>query len=205
VDDEAWLDRARAGDAAAFDRLVTRHERALYALARALSPTADDALDACQEAAIRAWRAIGRFDGPAANVAPWLARIVRNCCLDRGRALRRIAVRLDGLPNAAGDASEVRSGAIRLDPERDPEALALAAETAAAVERAVAELPAEQRATLALARAGFAYEEIAEALGIAEGTVKSRIARARAALRLALTGLPIVEPPAAEARSNRRT
>lgn len=191
MDDEAWLERARAGDAAAFDRLVARHERVLFALARALSPTEDDALDACQEAAIRAWRAIGRFQGPAAGLAPWLARIVRNCCHDLGRALRHVPEPLDG---------EAAATAL-LDPARDPEALAMASETAAFVERAVAALPAEQRATLALARAGFGYAEIATALDIAEGTVKSRIARARATLRQSLTGSPVMEPPPRVARS----
>lgn len=196
MDDESWLERARAGDAAAFDRLVALHERTLYWLARALTPTADDALDACQEAALRAWRTIGRFEGPAANVAPWLARIVRNCCHDRWRAHHGAVL----APLDEADAGRGR----RLDPTRGPEDLALSEETAAAIERAIAGLPAEQRATLALARAGFAYAEIAAALDIAEGTVKSRIARARATLRLALTGQPIVEPPAAEPRLDGR-
>jgi len=195
VELQSWLDRARSGDAAAFERIIAHFERMLYAVARHTTSCENDALDGCQDAVLRAWQGIARFDGDAAVVGPWLARIVRNCCIDRTRRAQRVQSHAQrGLAAADGVAH-------LLDPNRSPEELAAAGEVAAAVEQAIARLPADQRVTLTLMRAGFAYAEIAETLGIAEGTVKSRIARARVALRALLTGEPTMEPLSGRQRS----
>jgi RNA polymerase sigma-70 factor, ECF subfamily len=156
-----------AGDRYAFEELFHRHHRQLHRLARLTSRSAEDAEDALQEAMVSAHRGAGSFRHDAA-VSSWLHRIVVNACLDR---LRRNKFHLT---TALDDIYPV--------PDRTTQV-----ETAIAVQRALMRLPVEQRAAVvAVDMHGFSVADTARILGIAQGTVKSRCARARARLAAAL-------------------
>lgn len=152
-----------AGDRYAFEELFYRHHRQLHRLARLTSRSAEDAEDALQEAMVSAHRGAGSFRHDAA-VSSWLHRIVVNACLDR---LRRNKTHLT---TALDDIYPV--------PDRTAQI-----ETAIAVQRALMRLPVEQRAAVvAVDMHGYSVADTARLLGVAEGTVKSRCARARARL-----------------------
>ncbi|MFM9035587.1 MAG: RNA polymerase sigma factor SigM [Mycobacterium sp.] len=158
-----------AGDRYAFAELFGRHRARLYRLARHRSRTAEDAADAVQDAMLSAHRAAGSFrhDAP---VSSWLSRIVVNACRDR---LRRNAIR----PTVALDTE-------LCEPATDP---AGRLETALVVRQALLSLPAEQRrAVVAVDMHGYSVADAAALLEVAEGTVKSRCARARVRLAAVL-------------------
>jgi RNA polymerase sigma-70 factor (ECF subfamily) len=152
-----------AGDRFAFAELFHRHHRQLHRIARLTSRCAEDAEDALQEAMASAHRAAGAFRHDAA-VSSWLHRIVVNACLDR---LRRNKTHLT---TVLDDVYPV--------PDRTAQV-----ETAIAVQRALLRLPVEQRAAVvAVDMHGYSVSDTARLLGVAEGTVKSRCARARVRL-----------------------
>ncbi len=181
--------RAAAGDEAAFEALVRRHERALFNLAMRLLGDRDDALDAVQDAFLRAYRSLPRFRGEA-SFRTWITGIAINVCRSRlvsavthQRRQTRSLVQRDPLR----DEELVLPIA---DPAPDPEARAHGGELRAALEQALAAISAEHREVLLLREMhGMEYQELAAVLGCALGTVKSRVARARAALRHELEGV----------------
>lgn len=162
-DDELLVAHA-AGDRYAFEELLSRHHRQLRRLARQTSRTAEDAADAVQDALLSVHRSAGSFRRDAA-VGSWLHRIVVNACLDRLRRHQsHPTVVLDGDAYPVGD----RTAEI---------------ETKVLVERALLRLPGEQRAAVvAVDMHGCSVADTAAMLGVAEGTVKSRCARARTRL-----------------------
>jgi len=196
-DDEAAKDRdllARhlAGDPDAFGDIVRRHQDRLWRVALRTLGNPDDAADALQDALVSAYRAAGAYRGDAA-VTTWLHRIVVNACLDRLR--RRAAHRTTPLPD--------REPADRHDEHA-------ATETRLDVQQALASLPEHQRTALVLVDLhGLTVAEAAAVLDVAEGTVKSRCARGRAALvpLLAVTtsGDPGPEPPTEPRPGGNRT
>jgi len=162
-DDGALLRAHVAGDPHAFGELVRRHQDRLWAVALRTLGEREEAADALQEALVSAYRAADRFRGDAA-VTTWLHRIVVNACLDR---IRRRSAR----PTVPLTLTE---------PAPVP---AVDSDTALDVRAALAQLPADQRAALVLVEVqGYAVAEAAAILGVPEGTVKSRCARARARL-----------------------
>jgi len=167
--DQITLARARRGDEAAFAALVRHYETGLRRLAYRLLGDRARMDDALQEAYISAYRALPRFRGDS-SLGTWLYRITYNACLDELKRTRDIV-----------DLESVRDRAqSRVDPI---EALSLRQTIAAAL----AQLPPEDRAAVLLVDAdGFDYRSAAEVLGIPEGTVASRLNRARAALRQTL-------------------
>ncbi|MCL6581899.1 MAG: sigma-70 family RNA polymerase sigma factor [Firmicutes bacterium] len=176
--------RAAAGDGDAFGELVRPLEDKVYALAYRMCGDREDAYDLAQEALLKAYRALPRFGGRS-SFATWLYRIVANTCLDRLRALRRAGpvVSLDNpLPTRSGELHREAA-----DPTYDPERLTLAAEAEAEVQRALGRLSPDHRLVILLRDyEDRSYEEIAEIMGCSLGTVKSRLNRARAALRARL-------------------
>lgn len=164
-----------AGDRFAFEELFHRHHRQLHRLARLTSRTPEDAADALQDAMLKAHRSAGSFRHDAA-VSTWLHRIVVNACLDRLRRTRN-------QPVAAAD--------VEAWPVADR---TTQVESAIMVQRALSQLPADQRAAVvAVHMHGYSVADAARALGVAQGTVKSRCARARARLAV-LLGSPDAAP-----------
>lgn len=160
-----------AGDRYAFEELVHRHHAQLRRLAYLTSRHYDDADDAVQDALLSAHRTAGSFRYDSA-VSSWLYRIVVNACLDRLRRTRTqpAATHYDEL----GHHGQLGDPAHRVD-------------TTIVVERALQQLPVEQRAAVvAVDMQGYSVAETARLLGIAEGTVKSRCARARTKLARSL-------------------
>jgi RNA polymerase sigma-70 factor, ECF subfamily len=173
--DELTLARARRGEPSALSELVRRYEKAVFALCARLmcsrAPAAVD--DVAQEVFIRVIRGIHRFDpaGPA-RLSTWVLTVATRTCLNALRGRNRDAP-LDG---QAGE-----------DPAASPEQLVLDRERSRRIELAMAALPAEMRAVLVLrAYHDLDYPEIAAALDLEVGTVKSRLSRARSALRAVL-------------------
>ncbi len=164
------------GDPQAFAELVRRHRDRLWAVALRTLGDREEAADAVQEALLSAFRRAETFRGDSA-VTTWLHRIVVNACLDRvRRRTARPTAPLGELdPPARGD--EPAAAELRID-----------------VARALAALPEGQRVALVLVdMQGMAVADAAQVLGVAEGTVKSRCARGRAALAPLLRTLPSAE------------
>ena len=177
LDEERWLLAAREGDLDAFNCLVERYQAAAYTVALHTLRDPDQAADATQDAFISAYRAIGQQRG--GSFRGWLMRIVVNACLDlRRREKRRPASSLEAVVEQIGEAPWADAAS------ENPESIALSRETAEAIQAALAELPEEQRLAIVLVDVqGFSYEEAAQALGCAVGTVRSRLARGRLRVR----------------------
>ncbi|UQU64988.1 RNA polymerase sigma factor SigM [Couchioplanes caeruleus] len=166
------------GDPHAFNELVRRHRDRLWAVALRTIGDREEAADAVQDALLSAHRAAARFRGDSA-VTTWLHRIVVNACLDRIR--RRQAHPTVPLP----DGTHTDDGGA--GSRTEPTAPVQDHDTALVVRAALAALPPEQRAALVLVDVqGYPVVEAAEILGVAEGTIKSRCARGRARMALAL-------------------
>jgi RNA polymerase sigma-70 factor (ECF subfamily) len=174
VDDDRLVQRARAGDTAAFGELVTRHRQVAIRVAAVVAPTAelDDVL---QEACVKAWHALPRFR-QGAPFRPWWCRIVANEAKNRTRAARR------------RETLHLRSATST--PERDdrtPEASVLARDEADALVRALDRLSDDDRLVIAYRwLLELPLAEIADAIGVPLGTVKSRLSRAMTKLRTEL-------------------
>jgi RNA polymerase sigma-70 factor (ECF subfamily) len=183
--DERLVRAAQAGDLPSFNALVTRHERAVFAVCYRVLRDVEAAEDATQDTFVKAWSSLSSFRGGL--VRPWLLRIATNRCLDLLRARgRRPADSLDAQTVEVEPrwTSQTASG-------EHPEAFAARSELSGALERALDRLPEDQRVVTILADIhGHSYEEIAQITGVAVGTVKSRISRSRSRLREILTADP---------------
>ena len=170
-EDAALVERARAGEPHAFERIVERHQGAAFRVAWVLCGNAADAEEATQDAFVKAHRALGRFHA-GAPLRPWLLTIAAN----EARNRRRSAGRREHLAlRAAGEATEAAPST---------EAIALAADRDAGLRAALARLADADREVLWLRYfAELSEAETAAALGCRRGTVKSRTSRALARLR----------------------
>ena len=165
------LHAASRGDREAFAAIVDRYDPGLRALAYRLLGRPDLMDDALQEAYVRAFRALPRFRGEA-RLGSWLYRIVYNTCLDElARSRRAVEVPLDDADDRPDPRPDVADALARRD------GLALALHRLA---------PEERAAVLLVDAQGFDYRSAGEVLGVPEGTVASRLNRARAALRRVL-------------------
>jgi RNA polymerase sigma-70 factor (ECF subfamily) len=179
--DDMTLARAARGDREAFRRLVERYQRPVFALlSRMLFRTGRESLveDLAQETFVRVFRGLPEFgrDGRT-NLTAWILTIATRLCIDE---LRKRPLVLEPLDRVARDVA----GNLRADQDRER------VEVAQAIARAVADLSPEFRATFLLREVhDMDYESIAAALGVDVGTVKSRLNRARLALRRALQGI----------------
>jgi RNA polymerase sigma-70 factor (ECF subfamily) len=173
------IDAARMGDDAAFSELVTHYLASAQRLAQQILRTEEAASDAVQEALIKVHRALPRFqDG---NFRSWLLRIVTNTCYDYLRSQRRRAtVSLEDLTEPAG----TEFPALRADEQQNPELVVTRQESLQFLLRTIDDLPDWHRDVVLLVDVhGYDYAEAATMLGLPLGTVKSRLSRARAALR----------------------
>ncbi|MFN8218677.1 MAG: sigma-70 family RNA polymerase sigma factor [Fimbriimonadales bacterium] len=177
----ALVERCRRKDFDAFGRIVDAYQNRVFGFVRRMVGDADDAADVTQEVFVRAFQAFDRFDGRS-SLRTWLFRIAHNLCIDRAR-------RLDRAPAASAiDASSEDDVAMEIPDGRwDPESVILNDELMGVVESTIAAMSDKLRSVLILHdREDMAYEEIAGALDLPVGTVKSRLFLARAQLQQAL-------------------
>ena len=180
---------AQDGDRNALDTLLRRHHDRLYGLCRRVTGNDADADDACQEALIAIVRSLHGFDGRSA-FSTWSYRVATNACLDELRRRRRRPE--PGLPDDHAGSGAGAPGATVGGGRGGGDAFA-GVDARLTLDIALTGLPHDYRVAVVLRDlCGLAYEEIAEVLGIPIGTVRSRIARGRAAL------LPILAPDPSE-------
>jgi RNA polymerase sigma-70 factor (ECF subfamily) len=189
--ERALVEQCRAGDALAFARLVALHEGMVFGLAARLLGDAEEARDLSQEVFLQVYRRLGRFEGRS-SLRTWIYRIVVNQCRNRRRWWWRRrhdrSCTLEAL--TAADAGRLAAA----DDEADPFEGLARRERAQRVQQALLALSFDHRAILLLREVGgLSCEEIAASLGLAQGTVKSRLARARESLRRLLVPAPVPE------------
>jgi len=169
------VERARGGDVAAFERLVTQFQAKVYTFAFAFTGSADSAQDLAQEAMVKVYKSLHGFRFQSAFTS-WLYSIVKNSYLDstRSRAGRERALEEPLTRRDTAALRDLSTGEERL----------LQKESRRALFRAVREVPLAYRTVLTMADIqGLGYDEIATALDVPIGTVKSRLKRGRDALR----------------------
>ncbi|MEX3759470.1 RNA polymerase sigma factor [Paraburkholderia phenoliruptrix] len=182
-DDLALVQRIVAGDRAAFEPLMRRHNRRLYRLARATLRDDAEAEDALQDAYLHAYRSLGQFRGDAA-LSTWLSRLVLNECYGR---MRRHARRENVVPMVSSNTADIDIEAMHPSDSEPPDSAVARAEMRALIERKLDELPESFRTVFILRTVEeLSVEETAQCLDIAEATVRSRHFRARSLLREAL-------------------
>lgn len=170
------VEMARGGDEAAFESLVIEHQKLIYNVALKLTGSPDDALDISQDTFIKAYRNLNSFRGES-RLSAWLYRLCYNASMDFIRRNRNSNV----VSMTSDDGSDMQIDIP--DPSPQPEELAEKRDTVAAVRSAVMELPEAHRQVIVMREfSGMSYTAIADALSIEEGTVKSRLSRARLAL-----------------------
>jgi len=184
-----FVERLKRGDAAAFEILVNERSGEIYGLLYRLTESSEEARDLTQETFLRAFQSICHFRGES-DLRTWIYRIAINQARNRWRWWRRrrrdATVSIDApLPNGTA----TLAGTLKSDDGRNPETDALAHERERALRKALSSLKRVYREAVVLRDIeGFAYEEIAVALDISVGTVKSRLARGRQELRRKLEG-----------------
>lgn len=174
--------QAAHGSTAAFEQLVLTYQTQVYNLALRMAGNPEDALDLSQEAFLKAWRGLSsyRFDSAFST---WLYRLTSNVCID----FRRRQKKQKSIPLQITDETGEERDLSIPDTAPGPEETLLARSEREQVAQALSRLEPEYREALTLRVVnGLSYTEIAQILGIREGTVKSRIARAREKMRIAM-------------------
>lgn len=174
MDERRLLQKAQEGDRKAFEALVALHSRRVYNLALGHTGRHHDAEEIAQTVFVKVWRALPQFRGASA-FSTWLYRLTLNACTDHYRRERK---RRGDLSLDDPDLAPIRDAA------PSPEEIVIQREEEAILRKALAELPEQHRVILILREMdGLDYQEIAQVLDLEMGTVKSRLARARRALR----------------------
>ena len=178
--DRGLVEQCRRGDPQAFARLVALHEGMVYGLAARLLGDGEEAKDLSQDVFLQIFRVLGRFEGRS-SLKTWIYRIVVNQCRNRQRWWRRRRRERSCPLDSLGPADEAR---LTADEASGPYQSLHKLELARHVQEALLKVSFDHRAILLLREVeGLSCEEIASTLGLAEGTVKSRLARARESLR----------------------
>lgn len=179
IDEIKCIKKAAKGDANAFATLVERYQTQIYQLCFRMTGNTEDAQDMTQEAFLKAWKGIETFRLEA-SFSTWLYRLASNCCLDLLRSMkRRPTVSL----TVENEEEEEQTMEIA-DDAPSPEDTVIWKEEREHLQLAMMQLDDEQRQILTLRVVnGMSYTDIAELLDIKEGTVKSRLSRARENLR----------------------
>lgn len=169
--------RVKQGDIQAFEPLIEAYEKQIYHLCLRMTGNPEDARDLTQEAFLKAWQKLGQYHVESA-FSTWLYRLSSNLCIDFLRQQKRRTVFSLTTEEDTGEEMEVASA----DPT--PEEVILEMDDRRAVADAMKELDEDHRLILTLRVVeDMPYEQIAQVLGVKEGTVKSRLARARTKLR----------------------
>ncbi|HVT12548.1 MAG TPA: sigma-70 family RNA polymerase sigma factor [Fimbriimonadaceae bacterium] len=177
-DDDILIRRSQGGDRSAFDTLVKRHEIKAFQYAFRLTRNSEEAADVVSDAFIRVYNALGTFKGQS-SFSTWMYRILTNCFLDIRKKVKP-TTSLEVSSQSGEGEIERQIEDWRPTPHEESERI----EREERVERAVNRLPEYQRAMIVMYHVDMlTYEEIAEALDLPIGTVKSRLNRARLTLR----------------------
>ncbi len=172
---DPWVERAQAGETGAFEEIYRQHVGRVYALCLRMSGDPGEAAELVQDAFVRAWEKLDTFHGSSA-FSSWLHRLTVNVVLGRWRARGRQRERVVAIDELTGDGCAGRD-ALQV-PER---------RTTIDLERAIAALPTGARTVFVLHDVeGYGHKEIAEMTGLATGTCKAQLHRARRLLREAL-------------------
>lgn len=175
--DEELVARSQRGDVDSFNQLILRWERPIYALAYRVIGREEEARDVCQEAFLRAFRALPGFKGQA-KFSSWLYRITLNLCRDWIRRQRRAPV------SQMPEDTDVLEMAAARGPVESIEDLVARRELSAVVEEAMTLLPDEQRTAIILKEYhGMTFQEIADLQGCPLSTVKTRLYQGLSVLR----------------------
>lgn len=175
--------RAARGDAAAFEGLMRRHNQRVFRTARSILRSDAEAEEAAQDAWLKAWRGLGRFRGES-RFSTWITRIVRNEALGR---LRQGIAQVIPLEAAMISSDPEIQAALADQPGRNPETMLARTELRRLMEARIDRLPDVYRTVFVLrALEDMSVEDVAAALEIPEGTVRSRFFRARSLLRESL-------------------
>ena len=187
--EELLLQRAKDGDQAAFGELVTLYEKKVYALTLRMCKHPEDAAEAAQEAFLAAWQGLKFFRGEA-SFSTWLYRLASNACVDLLRRESRHRT-------AAGPSLDDEGVYLDVaDSAPSPHAIAESNELKQQIEEGLRTLSPEHREVLILREIHqLSYDEIAQALSLDRGTVKSRISRGRKQLRNFLLKSGNFSPP----------
>ena len=169
------VERVLSGDVNAFETLVLEYEKSVYGITQRMTGNAEDAADMTQETFIKAYNSLSNFRGDS-KFSVWLYRIATNVCLDFLRSKNRKPTVSLSVEDDEGEESQMDIA----DESQSPETLLERGLTRDAVRRGLKALNEEYRQILLLREIqGLSYEEIAQALNLEVGTVKSRIFRAR--------------------------
>jgi RNA polymerase sigma-70 factor (ECF subfamily) len=197
ADDEAQdlaiVEAIRRGETAAWSALIARHQDRLFSTCLRMVNNRDLATDLAQDAFVKIIQGLHTFDGRA-KLSTWMIRITMNVCLSKLRSekLRRHAS-LEAMKDGAGRGTRPEPGrGVELEQVREQGTSSgvEAHEDRERVQAALRQLEPDQRAVLILCDCqGHSYEQIAEVMGVAVGTIKSRLFRARTALREAVENL----------------
>ncbi len=184
--EEQWIAEARTGDKEAFSNLVEKYHKPVYSVCYRMLGTPTAAEDAAQEAFIRAYKALDRYD-PDRSFATWLLSIASNYSIDQLRKRKVTILSMD---------SEKHAWLVPPDPGPNPEKVALEREKQALVQSILAQLSETDRAAVVLQYwHDYSYEEIAETLDLSTSAVKSRLFRARRLLAEKWQEMQAVEVP----------
>lgn len=184
MEEKQLIEQAGKGNEEAFSQLVLQYEKQVYNLTLRMTGDRDTAFDLTQETFLKAWRAISLFQFDS-KFSTWLCRIASNTCID---FLRKQKKRQTISLTAVDEDNEAYEIAVS-DSSLDPARIAEAAQDREMVFQALQSLPADYRIALSLrAIEDMSYDQIAEALNLSPGTVKSRISRARERIRKLLAG-----------------
>lgn len=193
MDEIALISSAQRGDLEAFNRLVLTHQDALFNAALRILGDDELAADATQEAFLAAFRGLTGFRG--GSFRAWLMRTVTNACYDELRRRKRRPTA--PLEPESRDGEDVESPSWIADPELSPEQRAEAQELEHAIQHCLENLPMEYRTVVVMADLqGLDYTEVAAAVRVPLGTIKSRLARARLRLRECLQDFAELLPSA---------
>jgi RNA polymerase sigma-70 factor (ECF subfamily) len=178
-DEAALIQSAQRGHLPAFNQIILHYQGLAYNVAYRIVGDAELAADTTQDAFIKAYQRINQYRG--GSFKAWLLRVVTNTCYDALRARKR---RPTTSLESEDDDDDPDYNPWLIDSGERPEAYVVRQELAELLRDAISQLPADQRAALVLADIeGLDYQEIADAMGTALGTVKSRLSRARAKMR----------------------